>query len=172
MFDDVIVLHDGAVVYHGPVTELPRHFHDLGFPCKQNFNPADHVMFLLQKESDETIKTIKSTWKGSPLAKSLQQHVLDVQTKGSSPTRSGSFVRATRHVAGFGTQLKVLLQRECRSVIRNKGILGARYGMTVFLSVMYGWLFQVLAVLICNGMRGVRLLQISRLILGACFRCP
>merc|ERR1712025_948045 len=99
------------------------------------------MMLLLQKESEETIKTIKSTWKGIPLAKSLQQQVLDVQTNGSSPTRSGSFVRATRHVAGFGTQLKVLLQRECRSVIRNKGILGARYGMTVFLSVMYGWLF-------------------------------
>jgi len=141
MFDDVILLHDGSVVYHGPVPELPRHFEELGFPCKQNFNPADHVMFLMQKESAETIGRIKDSWKNCQVAKSLEAHVNQKQSARDAPVRSISQTRAGAQVAGFGTQLGVLLQREWRSVFRNKSILGARYGMTLFLALMYAWLF-------------------------------
>merc|ERR1719478_823261 len=39
------------------------------------------------------------------------------------------------------TQFSELFAREMRGVLRNIGPLAARFGMTIFLSVMYGWLF-------------------------------
>jgi len=141
MFDDVIMLHDGEVVYHGEVERLPHHFADLGFPCKKNFNPADHVMFLMQKEPPATIRNIKDSWAQSKLHTDLSQRVSKIQQKSSTPVRSNSFMKVGRQVVGFATQLLVLLQREWRGVTRNKGILGARYGMTIFLAGMYAWLF-------------------------------
>jgi len=141
MFDDVIMLHDGEVVYHGEVEELPRHFAELGFPCKKNFNPADHVMFLMQKEPEQTIRNIKDSWVKSKFHNDLSKRVMEAQQKSSIPARSNSFMRVNQQVVGFGTQVLVLLQREWRGVARNKGILGARYGMTIFLAGMYAWLF-------------------------------
>lgn len=141
MFDDVIMLHDGEVVYHGEVEQLPHHFAELGFPCKKNFNPADHVMFLMQKEPEATIRNIKDSWAQSKLHTDLSLQVSEMQQKTSAPLRSNSFMKVNAQVVGFGTQLAVLLQREWRGVTRNKGILGARYGMTIFLAAMYAWLF-------------------------------
>ena len=42
--------HAGEITYHGPAAKIAAHFESLGFPCPSNFNPADHVMFLLQKD--------------------------------------------------------------------------------------------------------------------------
>jgi len=112
MFDDVIMLHDGEVVYHGEVEELPRHFAELGFPCKKNFNPADHVMFLMQKEPEQTIRNIKDSWVKSKFHNDLSKRVMEAQQKSSIPARSNSFMRVNQQVVGFGTQVLVLLQRE------------------------------------------------------------
>jgi len=71
----------------------------------------------------------------------MGEHVSQKQSNRHAPARSVSFTRVNGQVAGFSAQLAVLLQREWRSVFRNKSILGARYGMTLFLALLYAWLF-------------------------------
>jgi len=141
MFDDIILLHDGDTVYHGPVPELSKYFEALGFPCKSSFNPADHVMFLMQKEPEATIQQIKQSWKQSQFFKNMEAQVAALQAATQAPTRSASFWKKHQQVVGFSGQLAALLQRETRGTLRNKGILAARYGMTIFLAGMYAWLF-------------------------------
>jgi len=139
MFDTVIVLHDGEVAYHGPVQQLPSHFEKLGFPCKATFNPADHVMFLMQKEPEETIRRIKDAWLQSELSADVRTKVEKLQdARGGERAASADIVGGQ---TGFCTQLAALLKREVRGTLRNKGVLGARYGMIIFLSIMYAWLF-------------------------------
>jgi len=143
MMDDVIILHDGDVTYHGPAAKLSAYFDQLGFPCPANFNPADHVMFMLQKEPAEKIKQVKDAWLQSDLYQELMGKLGDVRLSGAggstsmNPSRQGT---ANQRV-GFCKQLVILFKRELRGTLRNKGVMAARYGMAIFLSGLYAWLF-------------------------------
>lgn len=141
LFDDIIMLHGGDVVYQGPVSELPGYFDELGFPCKANFNPADHVMFLVQKESEQTIQRIKDAWPQSHLFRSMQEKVDQIQAVDVPNQPVALLPPSSQKGIGFFGQLGALLRREVRATLRNKGLLGARYGMTIFLAGMYAWLF-------------------------------
>jgi len=147
MFDDVIILHSGEVVYHGPVNLLAGHFGQWE-PCPLNFNPADHVMFLLQKEAEEfrpRVLEMKMTWKASGLHTELirwQEDLAQTAMQGNrdaSPTHSLAIDRGRR--LGLCAELAVLTAREYRAIVRNKGVLAARLGMSFFLAALYAWLF-------------------------------
>ncbi|CAM9226449.1 unnamed protein product, partial [Chrysoparadoxa australica] len=47
LFDDILLLSDGRVMYHGPRTEASDYFAELGFPCPQDFNPSDFMVDLV-----------------------------------------------------------------------------------------------------------------------------
>mmetsp|Transcript_96922 Transcript_96922/g.211909 ORF Transcript_96922/g.211909 Transcript_96922/m.211909 type:complete len:696 (-) Transcript_96922:403-2490(-) len=148
MFDDVVVLHDGEVVYHGPVQSLAHHF-DHWEPCPANFNPADHVMFLLQKEAEQgsqRIAEMKTYWPQSELGKALRARAEGLRHAATAVSSTSSLAGQLNNVQegarlGFFTQLVVLVQREARGTIRNKGVLIARLGMSAFLAILYAWLF-------------------------------
>lgn len=139
MFDDVIMLHAGEITYHGPAVQISQHFDELGFPCPSNFNPADHVMFLMQKEPLEKLKEIKDRWLVSGLSTKMQAKIEALGERGRSMERS---IIQTGRSTGFCKQLMMLLGREVRGTFRNKGILYARFGMSIFLAALYGWLFS------------------------------
>ena len=43
LFDDLMILKSGKIVYHGPADEVVNHYAEAGFPCPVHTNPADHV---------------------------------------------------------------------------------------------------------------------------------
>eukprot|EP00913_Durusdinium_trenchii_P022782 g21387.t2 len=134
MFDDVIMLHAGEITFHGPANQISAFFDDMGFPCPGNFNPADHVMFLMQKESTEKLREIKDSW--------LQSDTWHPNMLASRAVRTGPRQGSAGRNTGFCKQLGMLLAREVRGTFRNKGILYARFGMSLFLAALYGWLFS------------------------------
>jgi ABC-type multidrug transport system ATPase subunit len=141
MFDDIIILHDGDLAYQGPANKLASHFDALGFPCPKNFNPADHVMFLLQKEPAEKIREIKQAWMRSELMQEVKVRINSSvnRSNGHSNATQASFTGEGR--VGCFQQLAVLTVREARGTFRARGPLIARYGMAMFLAGLYGWLF-------------------------------
>ena len=47
MFDTLLLLQNGQVVYNGSVEESPKYFAQQGFECAEWMNPADHFMKAL-----------------------------------------------------------------------------------------------------------------------------
>jgi len=141
MFDDVIMLHAGEITFHGPSNRISAHFDNLGFPCPSNFNPADHVMFLMQKESSDKMRQIKDSWLQCDISLKMQAKIEALQRRGASAEQTAASGRSGRST-GFCKQVCMLLARELRGTIRNKGILYARFGMALFLAALYGWLFS------------------------------
>lgn len=43
LFDDLMVLKSGKIVYHGPADQVLDQYAQAGFPCPVHTNPADHV---------------------------------------------------------------------------------------------------------------------------------
>ncbi|KAG6615866.1 ATP-binding Cassette (ABC) Superfamily [Phytophthora cinnamomi] len=44
MFDDILMIHEGHMVYHGPRTEILNYFEKLGFSCPPRVDPADFLI--------------------------------------------------------------------------------------------------------------------------------
>ncbi|CEG47929.1 atp-binding cassette superfamily [Plasmopara halstedii] len=44
MFDDILMINEGHMVYHGPRTEILDYFNSLGFVCPPRVDPADFLI--------------------------------------------------------------------------------------------------------------------------------
>ncbi|CAN0512537.1 unnamed protein product, partial [Discosporangium mesarthrocarpum] len=44
MFDDLMILSEGEVMYHGPAIETARHLRSQGYSMPPNTNPADFAI--------------------------------------------------------------------------------------------------------------------------------
>ncbi len=58
LFDQLLLLSDGNDVYFGDAKDGLKYFADAGYPCKLRFNPADHFLDVLSRDSrsDEGLK--------------------------------------------------------------------------------------------------------------------
>lgn len=44
LFDDILMINEGHLIYHGPRTEILGYFHDHGFTCPPRTDPADFLI--------------------------------------------------------------------------------------------------------------------------------
>eukprot|EP00756_Hemistasia_phaeocysticola_P016830 Hpha_TRINITY_DN15501_c3_g1::TRINITY_DN15501_c3_g1_i1::g.105526::m.105526/K05679/ABCG1; ATP-binding cassette, subfamily G (WHITE), member 1 len=143
LFDDVILLGDGGLVYAGPRERMASckggdFFTAVGHPCPQQYNPADFVMFCLQSPG---CRATPDAWERF----SKEQ---DGDSKGLGPRRvssrlidaQGDVIEPVR--AGICRQMQYLGIREFRNVIRDKRQLIARFGTTIFINVLVGIVFK------------------------------
>ena len=136
LFDQVIFMKSGRIFYQGSTQGLHDRFNKLDLPCPANYNPADHVMSLSQQLTNEEC-TIKGVWMNN----------FDGANNGEFTV---SCARADEDVADFQapeaagalTQLYWLFLREMRNITRDVGALIGRFGITIFLNLLFGciWL--------------------------------
>ncbi|GAB9477946.1 Atp-binding protein, partial [Globisporangium polare] len=53
LFDDVMILNDGEVMYHGPRDQVVEYFATLGFECPPERDIADFLLDLGTKQQDK-----------------------------------------------------------------------------------------------------------------------
>lgn len=51
LFDDLVLLSDGAAVYSGPASEAVGYFKEQGFTCPPNYNPAEFLADLISVDN-------------------------------------------------------------------------------------------------------------------------
>jgi len=128
LFDQAIFLLGGEIVYHGPPSSIRKHFAQLGFSCPEEYNPADFIMFLVQTGTEETRSKCLTGWKQADSQKNA-----DYDAIGDLPTAIPR--------KGFVTELSMLTQREAKNTWRDKATLGARFGTTIMLTLIYSLVF-------------------------------
>ena len=71
LFDTLMLLAEGRVVYFGPINDCTKHFSEIGYLCPTNFNPADFIMDVvstdsrteeLRRESENRIAFLSTQW--------------------------------------------------------------------------------------------------------------
>uniref|UniRef100_A0A7S3YF66 ABC transporter domain-containing protein n=1 Tax=Lotharella globosa TaxID=91324 RepID=A0A7S3YF66_9EUKA len=139
LFDKTLLIQSGYIVYHGAVNDMPAYFDSLGekYACPPNYNPADHVMFLMQaKEKHKGDHSfMRESW-----AKREAEHKEDILPPDLK--REASFMVEYRTKAGICRQFAYLLTREVRNTFRDRKTLIARFGLTTFLHTLYGLVFK------------------------------
>lgn len=132
LFDSAIFMKNGKVFYAGPVDAIRTHFEGVGYPCPHNTNPSDHVMFIIQTESEEALIAANAYSKPS---------LASIENKSSVDKPKGEQHVQVSVKADFSTQLYWLTHREMRNAYRNKPALIGRFGVTIFLNLIFGLIF-------------------------------
>lgn len=125
LFGSVVLMKDGRVVFSGPKSRVVSYFAEKGFPVPEHHNPADFVMSVACTHSTEELVKLGF----------CEQPTLSLPTSDTPPE---SMVISS----SFGTQLAALLYRDFQQSSRDYAALGGRFGVTIFLSVLFGLIFE------------------------------
>lgn len=128
--DYLLLLNKGRVMYRGRVDDVPTAFSDLGYPCPANYNPSDHMMSVAQ-----TVEETKLEADGFFPADTRE--LPPVEKIGKSDATVDNTERVSK-----STELKLLAERELLNLKRDRVPLYIRFGITIFLNVLYGLIFQ------------------------------
>jgi len=132
LFDRAMVLRSGKLFYFGSLPGLSESLHRAEKGCPSEFNLADHVMFVLQTESSDSLDKIEKVMKSD----------LSVAEEPSMPhDKSAMTVKLEGAHAGFFTQLFSLSKREAQAVWRDKAGLIASVMVPLILNVFFACIF-------------------------------
>ena len=133
LFDKVIMMCDGHIVYQGLPAGVPAHFAQANFEFKKFSNPADAAMRILsinypkQQADIEKIEVVTKLYDDTQRAAVLEETnsvkiVTDKITRVSRP--------------GCCTQFSQICKRNRYAIKRNPMVFKARVGQAVFLGVL------------------------------------
>eukprot|EP00956_Cyclotella_meneghiniana_P045244 scaffold360450_cov103-Cyclotella_meneghiniana.AAC.1 len=140
-FDRLILLNKGMVMYQGSVKDVPGYFAKHNHPMPPNFNPADWIMDVANQYSQEQLR------KEGFFCRDERQLQPAKISEGEDEIRDA--LGASRHNedpdeyrhVGFGTEVRLLFQRELKHNTRNKKAIAARFALTTFMSLLVGNIF-------------------------------
>jgi len=146
LFDDLVLLLNGEVVYAGGANDSVSYFEQLGFRFPSMTNPADYIfMHVLNKELREStnegaldLKDIDlvQAWKQSQQHRQLQEKLASVPASSAASKK-----RTPRIISSFTTQFTFLLQRASRNALRNELVIRVRLIQSIFIGVLAGLVF-------------------------------
>jgi len=134
MFQHLVVMADGLVVYHGEAAKAVDYFAGFGYQCPQYCNPADFVLRILRSHSEgagedvaaDLAAACRRQFEFPPDVALLGILVDDVPVS---------------YAAGPWLQFRVLLWRSFTNVRRDPYLMYARLAQTVFLGLLSGAIF-------------------------------
>ena len=133
VFDDVVFMCKGKIVYHGPVSNVVDYFAARGFPCPTDYNPADYVMYVLQTINMDKLNELEAAWR---VFEEEQKQDIVNRRKDAQPLKLKPLSRTS-----VLTQSSALLGREIRRSARDPSVIFIRFGITIFLGLVVGFLF-------------------------------
>ena len=137
IFDNVLLLAKGGVaVYSGPGQEMTRHFHNLGYECPRDTNPADFVLDLVTSDlqttdgqsDEEKVKRFSQALSAATGEESSAQI-----TRIMTPAEVGSF---ERKMNPFRITFPLVFRRSLINIYRTPDIILARTTQVAGLSVL------------------------------------
>lgn len=146
MLDDLLLLADGMVVYHGPAANAVPYFASLGHPCPMYTNPAD-FFFLellggikkLHGDSSRPVNIVEEltdAWKNSQEQKLLVADQELASTKAAQEKLDLSGHK--KEFSSFARQFSFLIKRAGLNLVRDRMILGVKALQTIVIALLIG----------------------------------
>jgi ABC-type multidrug transport system ATPase subunit len=141
-FDRLILMNMGRVMFQGAVEDVPSYFEERGHPCPLNYNPADWIMNVAQSVEltklnqngffPKDTRVVEDVFKGNVEGK---------DELGVTLTERHASAHFDDTPVGAIGQVSMLFTREIRNLYRDTLSIGARFGLTIFLSMLIGVIF-------------------------------
>ena len=148
LFDDLMLLVDGKVVYLGEQRKCIEYFQSIGFDCPQDYTPTDYFMSLMQ---DETVKhQLIDSWQRIARTEEAEKFQFQATSNTSDQRESTEKGDACvlslqtlekRRKSSFLVQFSELYLRSFRNFLRDRHILMAQLGQSVVFAVVVGLVY-------------------------------
>jgi ABC-type multidrug transport system ATPase subunit len=139
MFDNVLLLSEGSLVYGGAKDVCIPYFETLGYPLAAFFNPFEHIIEITaidtRSKDAETashlrVKRLKQAWKASSKSTETEKNIMNAGSQILQPNRSS-----------FQHQVRVQTARTMKTAWRDPfGIFGSLLE-AISLGLITGWVF-------------------------------
>lgn len=140
LFDDLLLLAEGRVLYAGQASAAASYFASLGYRCPTGINAGEFVVDLVSRgydpqHSDERLdkfaaSTLRSQQKLPPLSSGTR--VVARTARGARRFASSAF-----------TQFRLLLKRAWREVVRSRLALMIKVVQQLMIAVIYGGIYSL-----------------------------
>ncbi|GMH35135.1 hypothetical protein BSKO_03003 [Bryopsis sp. KO-2023] len=164
LFDDLVLLASGKVVYSGPTNKVLSYFEGHGHHCPEHYNPADFLADLIsidtssseaEATSVERVATLVSAWKDAD-----KSRFEVVPSMGGNGDMVGKGLGRNGHPP-FHRQFKLLLKRSWRQATRDKAAIKARLGVNLNSAIIFGLMYFRLKLTSATVQDRLGLLQVS-----------
>ena len=148
LFDDIIILNKGKIIYLGEVNNLVNYFSSIGYKCPEYTNPSDYIfMNILNpitfnfdnnnlKSVEEKDKYILESFTKSGMEKTILDKCNLINNNKIKLSE-----KRHKYKPSLCLQLKFLLKRHLKNLIRNKSILRTKIGQSIGLGLIIGLTF-------------------------------
>ncbi|KAE9029175.1 ABC transporter G family member 36 [Phytophthora rubi] len=186
LFDSVLILNAGEVMYHGPVDQALPYFESLGFRCPPHRDTAD---FLLDLGTNQQVKyqdalpigfTKHPRWP-SEFAQIFQESRIfrDTLARLDEPLRPDLLDNVKTHMEpmpefhqSFQENTLTVLKRQMMVMLRNIAFIRGRGFMVVLIGLLYGSTFYQLDATSAQVVMGVLFQSVLFLGLGQAAQIP
>lgn len=138
LFDDLMLLKAGLVVYYGPAEKAVDFFAEAGFPCPPMTNPADHFLDVITPPANESSHAI------SRHHSEVDQRLMKVFKPVSQKTEDDYEVYSDVFVhnpASWGHQFSVLLRRTFVESMRSSSAIYTLLFQNILMALLIGSAF-------------------------------
>ncbi|CAG9568802.1 putative ATP-binding cassette protein subfamily G,member 3 [Leishmania major strain Friedlin] len=143
-FDDVMLMTQGRIAYHGTMAASLDYFESIGFSCPSKYTPTDYYMVLLQ--DSVTSKVLIKRWRKYLKNGPRTPHTAAVRlAKSRGESSAARFLDA--YIAKFGSspavQLYELTRRTMTEISRDYLYLFSYMAQAIFFAIVVGLIFIV-----------------------------
>lgn len=95
LFDSLLLMSRGRIIYQGAAPLVLSYFETIGFPCPENTNPADHIIFVAasdpalrkRRRADEDVddEALEKAWRDEQVVVSHTDLTITDVESGSAP---------------------------------------------------------------------------------------
>lgn len=145
LFDDLIVVSEGHLMYLGPAKDAVAYFSALGFEMPKNYNPADFVLDLvsidvrnpaLEAESRARHARIGNAMR-EQMQSALDAEVIQIESNVADMLES----RNTGYEASYLKQFLLLAKRAARQKLRDPSQIITPFFIAVFFGLVMGFVY-------------------------------
>jgi len=151
MFDDLLLISEGHMMYHGEVQLVRSYFQGLGYPCEKEIGTAEYILDCISRTNGGIEAQEKSTERinyiASEALKAKEKVVLSYNDSTSAGTKHHHKLKlvssGNRPAAGILRQFKLLLTRAFKETSRGKGAMIIKLVQQITLGLIYGGIYKV-----------------------------
>lgn len=181
LFDDILLLHEGLIAYHGPREKILEYFESLGFYRPPRKDVADFLQEVTTEVGQtyinkdhagpvppRTAEEFHSVFEASDIFANNQRLIADPQLT------SGEFTADIQETfaMGFWESFKLVLARQLKLTLRDKFFMGANLGQSVMMGLMIGTCFWQLDFLAVTNKMGLLFMATLLLSMGGMAQIP
>ncbi|XP_076099071.1 ATP-binding cassette sub-family G member 8-like [Mytilus galloprovincialis] len=153
LFDRVMIMTKGNVVYNGEAAKMVDYFTNLGYPCPHLTNPGDYYIDLvtLDSSSEETEKSSRQTMENllqnyTQKRSVVSEQDISVHTEEEVPMMDMlNMINKFSQSPGYFRQFSVLFRRCTRNILEDYLNLSAQFIQAFAMSFVVGLVYYKLA---------------------------